>query len=165
MWIGLAMRGERIVQDTAWCQEPFAPSVTRCCSTFKLSSFRYRIATPPLCWCCLLLRFWTPATARIFLPLSIASFGRKVADRWCSVKIITDTLFVTGKLKIYFHFASENALILIITHLKSTCVGRTVNDWGWDCNYEGVCFCFLVPWEYGRLPGSHGTKIPFLAPC
>jgi len=33
------------------CEEPFASSVIRCCSTFKLSSFRYRIATPPLCKC------------------------------------------------------------------------------------------------------------------
>ena len=40
--------------------------------------------------------------------------------------MITDTLWMMGKLKIYFHFSSENLLILIVTHLKSTCVGTAV---------------------------------------
>ena len=38
MWIGLAMRGERIVHAAAWCEDPFAPSVIRCCSSLRLVS-------------------------------------------------------------------------------------------------------------------------------
>ena len=39
MWIGRAIQGDLIVQDTAWCEDPFAPSVIRCCSTFRLDAF------------------------------------------------------------------------------------------------------------------------------
>jgi hypothetical protein len=50
MWIGRAIRGDLIVQDTAWCEYPFAPSVIRCCSTFNLDASRYKNchATPML---------------------------------------------------------------------------------------------------------------------
>jgi len=153
MWIGLAMRGERIVHGTAWCVDPFTPSVIQCCSSFKFSVFQYRIATPPLCWCCLLLRFGTPVTTRIFHPLSITSFARKVADRWCSVKIMTDTLLMIGKPRINFHFSSENPLIFILTHLKSTCEGSPVEDWGFDGRCVDVSFCFLLPGESGTSSG------------
>jgi len=144
MWIGRAIRGDLIVQDTAWCEDPFAPSVIRYCSTFRLDASGYKIATPPLCWCCFPLRFGTPATARIDHQLSITSFGRNVPDRWYSVKMIT--FFMMGKLRIYFHFSSAKPLMLIVTHQKSTCVGAEVEVCEEDSELEseGCCFCFLL---------------------
>ena len=58
--------------------------------------------------------------------------------------MITDTLWMMARLKIYFHFSSENLLILIVTHLKSTCVGTAVEVWEEDCDPEGCFFCFLL---------------------
>ena len=49
-----------------------------------------------------------------------------------------------GKLKIYFDFSSETLLILIVTHLKSTCVGTVVEVCAEDCGPEGCFFCFLL---------------------
>jgi len=31
-----------MVHDTAWCEDPFDPSVIRCCSIFKFEAFRYK---------------------------------------------------------------------------------------------------------------------------
>ena len=70
-------------------------------SIFKFASYRYRIATPPLCWCCLPLRFETLTTAHIFHPLTITSFGRKVADRRCSVKTLTEKIYARQTLNIF----------------------------------------------------------------
>jgi len=112
-----------------------------------LNASRYKIATPPLCWCCFPLRFGTPATAQMFHQLSITSLGRNLPDRWCSVKVITDTLWMMGRLKIYFHFSCENPLILIVTHLKSTCVGTAVEVCEEDSYPEGRFFCFFLLWE------------------
>ena len=59
--------------------------------------------------------------------------------------MITDyTVWMMGKLKIYFHFSSENLLILIVAHLKSTCVGTAVEVCAEDCVPEGFFFCFLL---------------------
>ena len=58
--------------------------------------------------------------------------------------MITDTLWMMGRLKIYFHFSSENLFILIVTHLKSTCVGTAVEVCAEDCDPEGCFFCFLL---------------------
>ena len=58
--------------------------------------------------------------------------------------MITDTLWMMGRLKIYFHFSSENPLILIVTHLKSTCVGTVVEVCAENCGPEGCFFCFLL---------------------
>jgi len=86
----------------------------------------------------------TPATARIFHPLSITSFGWNVPDWWCSVKMITDTFFMMGKIKRYSHFCSEKLLMLIVTQWNSTCVGAAVEVWEEHCEPEGCCFCFLL---------------------
>jgi len=51
-----------------------------------------------------------------------------------------------GRFKIYFHFSSANPLILIVTHLKSTCVGTAVEIWEEDSDLEGRFFCFLLSW-------------------
>jgi len=61
--------------------------------------------------------------------------------------MITETLWMMGRLKMYFHFSSENPLILIVTHLKSICVGTAVEVWVEDCDPEGLFFCFLLLWE------------------
>jgi len=45
-----------------------------------------------------------------------------------------------------------------VTRLKSTCVERTTDDWGWDCRGEGVCFCLLLPWDSSLLLGSHVSR-------
>jgi len=59
--------------------------------------------------------------------------------------MITDyTVWMMGKLKIYFHFSSENLLILIVTHLKSTCVETAVEVWEEVCDPEGCFFSFLL---------------------
>jgi len=56
-----------------------------------------------------------------------------------------------GRLKMYFHFSSENPLILMVTHLKSTCVGAAVEVWEEDSESEGCCFCFLLLCELDVL--------------
>ena len=61
--------------------------------------------------------------------------------------MITDTLEMMGRLKMYFHFSSVNLLILIVTHLKSTRVGTAVEVWEEDGDPEGLFFCFLLLWE------------------
>jgi len=91
---------------------------------------------------------------------------RSSEDRWCSVKTITCTLFqvMTGKPRICFHFSVENPFIFIMTHFKSwfTCVGRAVENWGWDCRCQDVFFCFLSAYyqesltccQVGSCPGT-----------
>ena len=61
--------------------------------------------------------------------------------------MITDTLWMISRLKVYLHFSSENLLILIVTHLKSTCVGTAVEVWEEDGDPGGLFFCFLLLWE------------------
>jgi len=58
--------------------------------------------------------------------------------------MITDTLEMMGRLKMYFHFSSVNLLILIVTR---TCVGTAVEVCEEDGDPEGLFFCFLLLWE------------------
>ena len=45
--VNWARKCERIVHDTAWCEDPLAPSVIWCCSIFRFAILQYRIATHP----------------------------------------------------------------------------------------------------------------------
>jgi len=99
----------------------------------------------------LLVRFGTPATARIFNLLSIIFFGRNVPDTWCSVKMITEALCRISKPRMYFHFSFENLSMLIVTHLKSTWQDDATEGWEGDCAPEDISLCFWFEWESGVL--------------
>ena len=79
MWIGSTNRGEWMVHDTAWCEDPLDPSVIRCCSIFKFEAFRYKIATPPLCWCC--SSSFRDACCCPYIPSAVNQFFR-AESRW-----------------------------------------------------------------------------------